>query len=102
MCAGCLFQITGSVNFTIPMTDLQNKLHMDNEIKIRALVTDNATALTMAAEKELKFATVKNNVYLPITISQVYEQKYFVPGLKYYSMVTRTAIYISDFTSQPD
>ena len=71
------------------MADLRNKLCMDCEITVRALVTDNATLLTMAAEKELKFATDKNNyMYVqPITISQVYQQKYFIPGLKYYSTV---------------
>ena len=69
------------------MTALRNKLCMDCEITVRALVTDNATLLTMAAEKELKFATNKNNYVPPITISQVYPQKYFIPGLKYYSTV---------------
>ena len=89
----CFFQITGFVNFTIPMTDLHNKLVMFGEIIIRALVTDNSTALMMAAERELKFSADKYTSFDYITSSQVYEQTLFVPGLKYYSMVRKFAKY---------
>ncbi|XP_052787709.1 uncharacterized protein LOC128222653 [Mya arenaria] len=46
-------EIIGNTSFTIPMSDIRSQSLMYGSIKIRALVTDNATALTMATEKDL-------------------------------------------------
>lgn len=82
-------QITGEVNFTIPMADITSKFWRQQEIIVRALVTDNATALTIAAEENLKFAS-DTTTYKPtktITIVMKDNRNTFVPGLTYHSTI---------------
>lgn len=69
------------------MRDIYSKLSTNEDIYVRALVTDNATALTIVAETELKFAT-DNNIYAaPITINKKDQRDRFIPGLTYHTPV---------------
>lgn len=71
------------------MTDITGKFSVWQDIVVRALVTDNATALTIAAEDNLKFAsdtsTYKPQKTLSLTMPEVRDT--FVPGITYHTTV---------------
>ncbi|XP_053406548.1 CD109 antigen-like [Mercenaria mercenaria] len=85
-------QIKGKVNFTVDMTDLRNTFtSLFNNIIVRALVTDNATALTIAAEEDLKFSSDQTfptyTSQQTLTITKIDKRDTFVPGLTYHTPV---------------
>lgn len=73
------------------MSRLQSKLNIYDAINVRAIVSDNATALTMVAEEKLTFAADVNGggQQQPVSI-QILEdhESYFVPGIPYYAPVS--------------
>ncbi|XP_060586243.1 CD109 antigen-like, partial [Ruditapes philippinarum] len=79
--------IKGSAEFIIQMAKLTLELDINKNINVRGMVTDNATALTMVAERRLKIASNKPH---PITITKInaYENTY-IPGITY-----RTKIFV--------
>ncbi|XP_060601778.1 CD109 antigen-like [Ruditapes philippinarum] len=85
-------QIRGEVNFTIPMADLRRNLSVYDPIIVRAMVTDNATALTIAAEEDLKFSSDSHSSssftqQQTITITKTDKRDTFVPGLTYHTSI---------------
>ncbi|XP_060555454.1 uncharacterized protein LOC132716235, partial [Ruditapes philippinarum] len=85
-------QIRGEVNFTIPMADLRRNLDFYNPIIVRAMVTDNASALTIAAEEDFKFSSDSNSSssftpHQTITITKTDKRDTFVPGLTYHTSI---------------
>ncbi|XP_052787221.1 CD109 antigen-like isoform X2 [Mya arenaria] len=80
-------EIRGTTNFTIDLHNLKQHFYVLDNIKIRALVTDNATALTMAAEKDLKIVIQKQDRW---KIKQILDREGFLPGLTYSTIVRLT------------
>ena len=66
------------------MDKLKKELDIDSDIKIRAIVMDHATALTMVAERRLNIEAKPG----PVTITKVdaYKKSY-VPGMAYSTKV---------------
>ncbi|XP_060570079.1 CD109 antigen-like [Ruditapes philippinarum] len=82
-----LKQIDGSVEFNVDMSVLTSKLDITSNIKVRAMVIDNSTALTMVAERKLNIAS---NEPKPVTLTKIdpYKNSY-IPGMTY-----RTKIFV--------
>ncbi|XP_060570070.1 CD109 antigen-like, partial [Ruditapes philippinarum] len=76
-----LNDIKGTTEFTIQMSKVTRELDINSNIKVRALVTDNATVLTMVAERRLNIASNKPQ---PITLTNIdaYKNSY-LPGMTY-------------------
>ena len=70
--------------FTVPMSAIRNKLDTHATINVRALVTDNATALTMATETTLN---IIYDAHKSITMTRLDKRDTFVPGLPYIAKV---------------
>ncbi|XP_053387777.1 CD109 antigen-like [Mercenaria mercenaria] len=74
-------ELKGSVQFTVQMSQINNKLDLDSRINIRATVADNATALTMVAERSLNIVF---DIQHSVTISKVDQYRNsFIPGMTY-------------------
>ncbi|XP_052787275.1 CD109 antigen-like [Mya arenaria] len=80
-------EIRGTTNFTIAMHDLRQHNLVYGNIKIRAFVTDNATALTMAAETDLKIDVQKQSFW---KIKEILDRRGFFPGLTYSTIIRLT------------
>jgi hypothetical protein len=67
------------------MSKVTSELDISSNINVRAMVTDNATALTMVAERRLHIASNKPQ---PITITKIdaYKNSY-IPGMTYRAKV---------------
>jgi hypothetical protein len=73
------------VEFNVDMSVLTSKLDITSNIKVRAMVIDNSTALTMVTERKLNIAS---NEPQPVTLTKIdpYKNSY-IPGMTYRTKV---------------
>ena len=79
------------MSFEIPMKDIRDKLDLRKPIVARAMVTDEATVLTMAAETTLNIKVDSES----ITIKRWDKRNQFVPGITYFASVSIFGYYHS-------
>ena len=73
----------------MPMKDIMDKLTDGRKIIVRAIVTDEATFLTMAAETPLNIV----RDFAQISIKRWEKRERFVPGLPYFVQVRQSILY---------
>ncbi|XP_060570388.1 CD109 antigen-like, partial [Ruditapes philippinarum] len=82
----------GSVTFTVPISDISRQFSLYDTFIVRALVTDNATTLTIGTEENLWINYVyptqrPQTINRYLSISKLEKRDTFIPGMSYYTQI---------------